>query len=307
MDMVTMVETKKYQGYVGLIGKPNVGKSSLINSILEKKVVIVNNKPQTTRSNIKVIFENDQFEILFIDTPGYHKPQNELDKFLNKLSENIFKKVDLIYFLIDPTREVDPEDIELLEFLKLYNKNNIIVVITKSDLIDNITYKIEEIKNIINKYISPKLFISVSSYNKTNIDLLLDSSKKYLYYGKEHSFKIESTWDNDEFLIKEIIREKCLNLLEHEIPYGIAINIDYLNYDEAKNLFTINANLIVEKESQKSIVIGKNGNMIKQIGIDSRIDLSHIYDSKIMLKLFVKVEKNWRNNPVKLKMYGYGD
>lgn len=305
--MVTMVETKKYQGYIGLIGKPNVGKSSLINAILDKKVVIVNNKPQTTRSNIKVIFENEEFEVLFIDTPGHHNPQNELDKHLNKLSETILKKVDLLYLLIDGTRGVDNEDIDILKYLKEYKKENIILVITKMDLILNWKEKQDEIVNIVKKYISIKNILSVSSYKKENIDNLLSISKNYLFYGPINNFKLESTWDNDNFLIKEIIRERCLSLLDHEIPYGIAIDIDSLNYDKNKNLFTISATLILEKESQKSIVIGKNGKMIKQIGIESRKDLINIYDSKIMLKLFVKVEKNWRNDPFKLKQYGYGE
>lgn len=302
-----MVEIKKYQGYIGLIGKPNVGKSSLINAIIGKKVVIVNDKPQTTRSNIKVVFENNEFQLLFIDTPGHHNPQNELDKQLNKMSETILKKVDLVYFLIDPTREIDNEDIDLIQFLKSNKKENVIVVITKSDLIDDINEKTVKITNFVNQYLTPKKIICVSSNKKINVNELLNDSKPYLHYGLENAFKIESTWDNDYFLIKEIIREKCLSLLDHEIPYGIAVHIDNLNYESHKNLFTITATLIVEKESQKSIVIGKGGNMIKQIGIDSRIDLSHIYDSKIMLKLFVKVDKNWRNSPHKLKQYGYGE
>ncbi len=303
-----MAETKKYQGYIGLIGKPNVGKSSLINAILDKKVVIVNNKPQTTRSNIKVIFENPEFEILFIDTPGHHTPQNELDKHLNNLSETILKKVDLLYLLIDGTRGIDKEDIEILEYLKEYKKDNVILVITKLDLIIDWKEKEVEIVNVVKKYIpSIKSVIGVSSYKKENIDQLLSISKNYLFYGPINNFNLKSTWDDDYFLIKEIIREKCLSLLDHEIPYGIAVDIDLLNYDNNKNLFTISATLILEKESQKSIVIGKNGSMIKQIGIESRKDLMNIYDSKIMLKLFVKVEKNWRNDPYKLKQYGYGE
>ena len=299
-----MVENniKKYQGYIGVVGKPNVGKSSLINAINNKKVLIVNNKPQTTRNNIRVIYNNDDFNVLFIDTPGYHKPKNKLDIFLNQQAIKIIQKIDLIYFLYDPLCGLNQLDEELINLLKTYNKNNIILIITKNDLIkNNVDNEIDYIKSIIN--INDVIYIS--SKEKHNINELLELSKKYLTYSYQNEFKMISDWDNDEFLIKEIIREKCLELLDYEIPHSVNIEIEKLDYNPNKNIYNILANIIIEKESQKPIMIGKNGSMIKQIGVLARKDLLSIYDCKINLQLFVKVDKNWRNNESRLKIYGY--
>ena len=294
---------KKYTGNIAIVGKPNVGKSTLINAIFNQKISIINQKPQTTRNKIDAVFSNQEFQINFIDTPGFHIPKNKLDIFLNSEAKASLKQADIVYFLSDITRPIDEEDMELLDFVKSYKVPHVILVITKAETSTqkNIDQRIQE----WNKIFSFNKDIIISALHKINIDKLLDISKEYLSYLDVVEYEDNSTLQEDNFLVREIIREQCLNLLKQEIPYGIAIVIEKSNYDAVNNSFNIDASIVVEKESQKSIVIGKNGSMIKQIGIESRKELLNIYDSKINLKLFVKVDKNWRDNELKLKEFGY--
>ena len=294
---------KKYVGNIAIVGKPNVGKSTLINAIFNQKISIINQKPQTTRNKIDATFSNDEFQINFIDTPGFHVPRNKLDIFLNSEAKASLKEADVVYFLSDITRSIDNEDIELLNFVKSYRVPNVILVITKAETSDQETIdkRIDEWNKIFE--FSNSLIISV--LHKINIDKLLNITKPYLEYLDVLETEDNSTLQEDNFLVKEIIREQCLNLLKQEIPYGIAIVIEKSSYDSITNTFNIDASIVVEKESQKSIVIGKGGAMIKKIGMESRKELLNIYDSKINLKLFVKVDKNWRDNETKLREFGY--
>lgn len=297
------IKQKKYIGDIAIIGKPNVGKSSLLNKIFNEKISIVNAKPQTTRNKIENSFINEKYNITFIDTPGYHKEKNKLDSFLNKEVKLALKNVNLIYFLCDPTRAIDEEDIKLLTMIKNLGLP-IFLIITKKDLIHK--NNINEIINSLNHVTEFQEIIFISINDEDSILKLFKYTEKYLEYTNEILDNTnKNTIQSDLFLVKEIIREQCLLLLRQELPYGVAVLIDLFEYNKNKNEFIINASINVEKESQKKIVIGLNGSMIKQISMNSRQELLKIYDSKIFLKIFVKVSKNWRDDEVKLKEFGY--
>ena len=288
---------------VSIIGKPNVGKSSLINTILQKKASIVNNKPQTTRNKISFDFEFENNLIIFTDTPGFHNPKYKLDNFLNKFVENSLKDLDLIYLLIDLTRKIDDEDEQIIQ-KALSIKKPIFLIFTKKDLIKKTT-EIENIQQDLINQIKPLDVFYISSVNNDLNDLL----NKTIQYSIKNNFlmpkELYRLSNSDNFEISEIIREQCLNLLKDEIPYGVAVLIENTEYDKIKNLFSINAAIVVERESHKGIVVGAKGKMIKEISTNSRLELLKIYDCNIFLKIYVKVDKNWRNDLNKIKEFGY--
>ncbi|MDE6473356.1 MAG: GTPase Era [Ureaplasma sp.] len=288
---------------VSIIGKPNVGKSSLINTILQKKASIVNNKPQTTRNKISFDFEFENNLIIFTDTPGFHNPKYKLDNFLNKFVENSLKDLDLIYLLIDLTRKIDDEDEQIIQ-KALSIKKPIFLIFTKKDLIKETT-EIENIQQDLINQIKPLDVFYISSVNNDLNDLL----NKTIQYSIKNNFlmpkELYRLSNSDNFEISEIIREQCLNLLKDEIPYGVAVLIENTEYDKIKNLFSINAAIVVERESHKGIVVGAKGKMIKEISTNSRLELLKIYDCNIFLKIYVKVDKNWRNDLNKIKEFGY--
>lgn len=293
---------KKYVGTISIIGKPNVGKSSLLNKIFNEKISIVNPKPQTTRNKISSNFVNEKYNINFIDTPGFHNEKNKLDEFLNKEVKSALRQSNLIYYLIDCSRTVNEEDKIILELLKKINLPTFLVI-TKADLAkDN---KINDIIKEVTQVISFAKVAMISIYDSETITRLLTQTEQFLDFDDEILIDENQTIQKDIFLVKEIIREQCLISLRQEVPYGIAVLIDDFKYLKDKNELIINASLNVEKESQKKILIGIGGKQIKEISINSRNELNKIYDSKIYLKLFVKVSKNWRNDKTKLKEFGY--
>ncbi|MDE6476995.1 MAG: GTPase Era [Mycoplasmoidaceae bacterium] len=280
--MANIVNAKK-SGVITIVGKPNVGKSTLLNTICNKKVSIVSYKPQTTRNQIKTLFSNEMLDITFVDTPGFHFAKNKLDLFLNSEIKKTFKSCDLVLFLVDPTRPVDDEDLEIIKFIKSYKLEKIILVITKCDVVTE-----GSIKNHINsitKHFTPIAISKVSSKNKS-FELLF----KVIYENLIGCEQLEEVHDSDNFNIAEIIREQILLNCKKEVPYATGIYIEKTSFDESKNIFNIFANIFVEKSSQKPILIGKNGSMIKKIGVNARKELLKIYDCKINLKLFVKVQ-----------------
>ncbi|MEG1150723.1 MAG: GTPase Era [Malacoplasma sp.] len=293
-------------GNVIISGKPNVGKSTLINAIFNKKVSIVSRKPQTTRNQINKLFVTDKYSIMFYDTPGYHTPKNKLDLFLNYEVRKSLKIQDITLFLFDPTRERDNEDDVLLSELKKYKISKIILVVTKIDLVnftDEIKQKIEMLAIEINAFKT----IYISSLNDKDIQKLLALIVENLDDIEEldvHQLNNMEN-DNDKILISDTIREVIINNFRDEIPYSVGVKIESFNYEIEKKLFKIFAFIIVEKESQKPILIGKKGLMIKKIGMLSRAELETIYDSKIFLSLNVKVKENWRDSNSYLKEMGY--
>ncbi len=295
-----MIAIKK-SATIAIVGKPNVGKSTLLNTIGKKKIAITSYKPQTTRNQIKFNFSNDKLDLVIIDTPGFHFARNKLDLFLNSEIKKTFKICDLVLFLVDPTRPVDEEDLEIIKFIKSYKISKVVLVITKSDVVSQ-----GSINNHINKIkesITPIAEIAISAKNGQ-----LQSLFDCIYDQLDNSVKeIEKIDENDNFTICEIIREQVILNCKKEIPYSTGVIVTKTNYDQSKNIFNIFANIIVEKKSQKPIIIGKNGSMIKRIGTESRKQLLELYDCKINLKLFVKVDENWRNDQIVLKNLGYSN
>ncbi len=291
-------------GVVSIVGKPNVGKSTLINTIFNKEVVISSSKPQTTRNKIQIVYKDDDSEILFSDTPGYHNPKNKLDLFLNSQVKKSLKNTDVIVFMFDISRKFDDEDQKILDEIKKFKIKKIILAVNKIDLIpqQEIGLKIE----IVKQQMDFDDVVLLSSKEKTNIDKLMSLLKSNLEEVDTNTFyDQQSVEQKEEFFVSEIIRQVIINNFRQEIPYSVAVVVDKMDYDQSKNLLSINYSIVVEKESQKPIIIGKGGNTIKKLGILIRAKLSEIYDCKLFLQSFVKVKKNWRDNNEIIKDLGY--
>ncbi len=291
---------------VSIVGKPNVGKSTLINTIFKKEVVISSSKPQTTRNMIELSYEeNNDYLINFIDTPGLHNPKNKLDLFLNSQVKTSLKKSDLVLFIFDVSRNFDNEDEECLKVLKDFHVENVILILNKKDLIAKKDFdKIEEF--LLNKF-NFKKSLDINAKNSYDGLLVLKLIKEFSneYDGDEKDLITLKKEPSDKFFISEIIREVIICLFRQEIPYGVAIVIDEMKYENDKNLLSINYSIIVEKDSQKPIIIGKSGQMIKKINQNVREKLLEIYDCKIFTTSYVKVKKDWRNNETQIKELGY--
>lgn len=291
-------------GVVSIVGKPNVGKSTLINTIFNKEVVISSSKPQTTRNKIQIVYKDEDSEILFSDTPGYHNPKNKLDLFLNSQVKKSLKNTDVIVFMFDISRKFDDEDQKILDEIKRFKIKKIILAVNKIDLIpqQEIGLKIE----IVKQQMDFDDVVLLSSKEKTNIDKLMSLLKSNLEEVDTDTFyDQQSVEQKEEFFVSEIIRQVIINNFRQEIPYSVAVVVDKMDYDQSKNLLSINYSIVVEKESQKPIIIGKGGNTIKKLGILIRAKLSEIYDCKLFLQSFVKVKKNWRDDNEIIKDLGY--
>ena len=279
-------------GYVAIAGKPNAGKSTLLNSLVGEKVAIISNKPQTTRNNIVGIKTTKDFQIIFVDTPGIHHSKNHLDKYMMKNVREALAGVDLIVYLIDGSVATDDEEIEYIDKLKSGNCK-VLTVLTKndqkrkSDLLTDLTISSLTGKNL--QQLLDKIVEELPKYENTN----------YIYDPEMYTDK------SLKFLVAENIREYALKLLNKEIPHGIAVEIT--RFDEKNDLTIIEADIICEKDSHKGIIIGKGGNMLKKIGEGARKETENLLGTKVLLKLFVKVEEDWRNKPNKLNLFGYND
>ncbi len=285
-------------GFVTIIGEPNVGKSTLLNSILKEKVAIVSPKPQTTRNKIIGILNEDDCQVIFIDTPGIHKSKNKLDEYMQDTTEHALQGVDLVLLVLDATKPFRAKDLELV---KQYDKDNTILVINK---VDESNYeKLYPKIAIFNDLKNIKDIIPLSAKKGINVDVLVEIIKKHLAPGVKYFLNGEFTDKSERFLVSEAIREKVLLLMQDEIPHGIAVDI--IEYKENPRLYTISADLICERASHKKMLIGKDGEMLKKIGQFSREEIEKIVGTKVMLKLFVKVRENWRNNKNYVSDFGY--
>ncbi|MDR1782257.1 MAG: GTPase Era [Bacilli bacterium] len=300
-----MVKRMIKSGFVAIVGRPNVGKSTLLNAILKRKVAIISNKAQTTRNNIQGIYNSNNAQIIFIDTPGIHKPKSGLSKFMNKSAYASMNDVDIILFLLNANQDISTGDLKIIDALKNRSAKKIVVLnkidlISKEALIKKLTYINENFSDIFEDIIP----ISALEYNNINtlIDVIVDKLNDGFKY-----FPDDMVSDHDDkFLTKEVIREKILQLTYDEIPHSVAIDLEKFIFTKDNNLI-VSAIIIVEKSSQKGIIIGKNGANLKEVGIRARNELEKIFGCKIYLDLFVKVENNWREKQFQLDELGYTD
>ena len=289
-------------GFVGLIGRPNVGKSTLINTLIGEKIAIVSKKPQTTRNIIKGIYNDSDSQIVFVDTPGIHKPNHKLGTYLNKQAYYTIDDNDVLLFLVSAKEEWGRGDDFVLERLKITGKP-IILVINKIDLItkEELYLKIASIKD---KY-DFKAIVPISAMRNDNVDRLIKVIKEELNEGPIYYDQDEYTTKSVKFLVAEIIREKIFNLTEKEIPHGTTVMVDA--FERSGNSYVINASIIVDRMSIKKIIVGSHGSMIKEIGIEARKDIEALLNKKVYLDLFVKVIPKWRDKDQYLSEFGFED
>ena len=281
-------------GFVTIIGRPNVGKSTLLNKLVGQKVAIVSNRPQTTRNKITAVYQDDESQIVFVDTPGIHKPKNKLGDFMVKSAYSALSDMDAVVFMVDASKDIT--DMNIIN--KLQNMDSaLILAINKVDLVPK-----ENILGIIAKYSELCNFdeiIPISAEKKDGLDLLVSTIKKTLPYGPKY-FPDDMVTDQPERqIISEIIREKVLRHLRQEVPHGTAVEITTMQTEDG--LSKINATIFVEKAGHKLILIGKGGDMIKKIGTSARIETEKLLGCKVHLELWVKVKDDWRNNEAQIK------
>jgi GTP-binding protein Era len=294
---------KKKFGFVSISGRTNVGKSTLINSLLGKKIAITSRKPQTTRNRILGILTNKDSQIVLLDTPGFHTGyKRALNKYMNKLAAQCYEEVDLIIFVVDRYKWLQEEK-NTLKRLKDINKP-IILAINKIDRLENKNELLPIMKEIQEKH-DFSAVIPISALRKNNLEDLLVAIKKDLSSEPFHFPEDSVTEFSENFFISEIIREKAINRLGDELPYRLNVGIEQI--DKKKGLITIHANIVVESSSQKGIILGKQGSMIKAIGTSARKELESELRKKINLQLFVKVSKKWTNNINLMSKFGYGE
>lgn len=287
-------------GFVTILGKPNVGKSTLLNKILGEKVSIVSPKPQTTRNKILGILNEPEYQIIFIDTPGKHNIKNKLDKYMDSEIEQAKQDVDIVLLVIDGSKRINESDYEFVESFEK-SKQKVIVVINK---IDDTTF--EKLYPQLVRFNNMKFvldIIPISAKNGKNVDELIKVIKNNLTSDIKYFDDDIFTDKSIRFMVSEIIREKALLYLQDEIPHGIAVDIVEFKEDSKKVI--IDADIICEREAHKPIILGRNGEMIKKIGTASRIDIENLVGLKVYLSLFVKVRDNWRNNFNQMNNLGY--
>lgn len=296
-----MTENPSYKsGFVALIGRPNVGKSTLMNRLIGQRIAITSNKPQTTRNRIRTVLTLEEGQIVFLDTPGIHKAKNKLGDYMVNAAENTVDQVDVVLWLVEPTDFIGAGERHIIEQLKKA-KAPVILVINKTD-----TVKKDEILHFIDTYRKELDFqeiVPCSALKGHNTDELVKCILKYLPYGP--AFYDEDTITDQPVrqIAAELIREKALRLLEDEIPHGIAVTIESMQ--EKGNICHVEATIICERESHKGIIIGKGGSMLKKIGSKARPDIEKMLEMQVNLKLWVKVKKDWRDSDFLLKNYGY--
>ena len=287
-------------GFVTLIGRPNVGKSTLMNHLIGQKIAITSNKPQTTRNRIQTVLTTEEGQIVFVDTPGIHKAKNKLGEYMVNIAERSLNEVDVVLWLVEPSNFIGAGEKHIIEQLKKV-KTPVILVINKIDMV-----KREEILAFIDTYRKEYDFaeiVPVSARTGDNTDELVKVILNYLPYGPQF-YDEDSVSDQPERqIVAELIREKALHCLNEEIPHGIAVAIDQMKMN--KKVCHIDATIICERDSHKGIIIGKQGSMLKKIGSNARYELERMLEAKVNLKLWVKVTKNWRDSDFLIKNFGY--
>ena len=296
-------DTKEFKsGFVTLIGRPNVGKSTLMNHLIGQKIAIPSEKPQTTRNRIQTVYTDERGQIIFLDTPGIHKAKNKLGEYMVNVAENTLKEVDVILWLVEPTTFIGAGERHIAEQLSKI-KTPVILVINK---IDTVKSK-EEILTFIAAYKDILNFaeiIPVSALKEMNIEDVKSSIFKYLPAGPQFYDEDTVTDQPMRQIAAELIREKALRMLDDEIPHGIAVVIDQMK-ERPNGIIDVDATIVCERDSHKGIIIGKGGSMLKRIGTAARMEIENLMDTKVNLKLWVKVRREWRDSDMYMKNYGY--
>lgn len=300
-----MLKENYKSGFVTLIGRPNVGKSTLMNHLIGQKIAITSNKPQTTRNRIQTVYTSEEGQIVFVDTPGIHKAKNKLGDYMVKVALNTMNEVDVVLWLVEPTTFIGAGERHIIDQLKK-TKTPVILVINKID-----TVKKEEILLFIDAYRKELDFaeiVPVSALKGDNTKELLNCIMKYLPYGPAFYDEDTITDQPERQIVAELIREKALRCLEEEVPHGIAVTIERMKYRKGagrSKIADIEATIICERESHKGIIIGKQGAMLKRIGSKARPEIEDMLGCKVNLQLWVKVRKDWRDSDLYMKNFGY--
>ena len=296
------MEADKKSGFVTLIGRPNVGKSTLMNRLIGQKIAITSNKPQTTRNKIQTVYTCEQGQIVFLDTPGIHKAKNKLGDYMVNVAQHTLSEVDVILWLVEPSTFIGAGERHIIEQLKK-TKTPVILVINKTD-----TVKREEILTFIDAYRKELEFaeiVPVSALKGDNTQDLIDSIFKYLPYGPMFYDEDTVTDQPQRQIVSELIREQALRCLDEEIPHGIAVSIDQMKWRADDSIVDIDATIVCERDSHKGIIGGKGCSMLKNIGSRARKEIEDLLETQVNLKLWVKVKKDWRDSDFLLKNFGY--
>ena len=289
-------------GFVSLIGRPNVGKSTLLNTLINQKIAITSNKPQTTRNIIQGIYNEDDYQIVFVDTPGIHKPINKLGKVLNKEAQSLTKDVDLVLFVVDASEGIGSGDKKIIASLA-ETDSKVILVLNKVDKINE-----EKLIKVINDYKDLLDFaeiVPISALSKNNVNRLISVIKKYMTDNMRYFDDDMITTSTLNFLVSEFVREKIFRMTEEEIPHSITCITS--KFEEKKNIVDITVDIIVDRDSIKKIVIGKQGSLLKAVGIEARKDIESLIGKKVYLELYVKTIKNWRDKERYLNELGFNE
>lgn len=298
-------QVKGYKsGFISIIGRPNVGKSTFLNRVIGQKIAIMSDKPQTTRNKVQGVLTQNDSQMIFIDTPGIHKPKHKLGDFMMKVATNTLKEVDLILFMINATEGYGRGDEFIIEKLQSV-KTPVFLVVNKIDAMHP-----DDLLPIIEKYQQLYPFaavVPISALEGNNVDTLLEQIKEHLPEGPQFYPADQVTDHPERFIISELVREKVLHLTREEIPHSVAVVIDSIKKMDNSDTVNVMATIVVERDSQKGIVIGKQGKMLKEVGSRARVDIENLLGSKVFLELWVKVQKDWRNKASQLRDYGFNE
>ncbi|PWW26541.1 GTP-binding protein Era [Cytobacillus oceanisediminis] len=289
-------------GFISIIGRPNVGKSTFLNRVIGQKIAIMSDKPQTTRNKVQGVLTTDDAQFIFIDTPGIHKPKHKLGDFMMKVAQNTLKEVDVILFMVNAQEGFGRGEEFIIEKFQSV-RTPIFLVINKIDQVHP-----DELLKLIESYREKYEFseiIPISALEGNNVETLLGQIKEYIPEGPQFYPADQVTDHPERFIVSELIREKALHLTREEIPHSLAVIIDKMERREEKDVVHVMATIIVERDSQKGIVIGKQGKMLKEVGKRARVDIENLLGSKVYLELWVKVQKDWRNKMSQLRDFGF--
>ncbi|ASE36183.1 MULTISPECIES: GTPase Era [Staphylococcus] len=288
-------------GFVSIIGRPNVGKSTFVNRVIGHKIAIMSDKPQTTRNKIQGVMTQEDAQIIFLDTPGIHKPKHKLGDYMMRVARNTLAEIDAIMFMVNINEEIGRGDEYIMEMLK-HVDTPVFLVLNKIDLVhpDDLMPKIEQYQT----YMDFTEIVPISALEGHNVDHFIEVLKSYLPEGPKYYPDDQISDHPEQFVVSELIREKILHLTSEEIPHSIGVNVDRM-IKESESRVRIEATIFVERNSQKGIVIGKGGKKLKEVGKRARLDIEHLLGSKVYLELWVKVQKDWRNKVNFIRQMGY--